>query len=173
PDWDSDTAMTPPRTSTMTAKIISFLPVLIRKNVYSISLMDNDGRAGFVTCGRRYAPARERFHKRPTRAPGRYAGVAPLCPVGKIGTKGCESRPAGRGKIAGPGLRNSERRTPAGERLPGRGETGWMARTQGGREPQRGWMPREDSRPTEDNARRPVSPRPAPRAPRGVCGRIG
>src|SRR6185437_1785258 len=44
----------------------------------------------------------------------------------------------------------------------GRGETGWLARTQGGREPQRGSMPREDSRPTEDNARRPVSPRPAP-----------
>src|SRR6185437_11260164 len=51
---------------------------------------------------------------------------------------------------------------PAGEELSGRGETGWMARTQGGRGPQRGWMPREDSRPTEDNARRPVSPRPAP-----------
>src|SRR6185437_6586155 len=63
------------------------------------------------------------------------------------------SCPAGRGKIAGPGPRNSERRAPAGERLWGRGETGWMARTQGGREPQRGWMPREDSRPTEDNAR--------------------
>ena|SRR6185437_6865577 len=30
---------------------------------------------------------------------------------------------------------------------------GPRARTQGGREPQRGWMPREDSRPTEDNAR--------------------
>src|SRR6185437_4442867 len=30
-----------------------------------------------------------------------------------------------------------------------RGETGWLARTQGGREPQRGSMPREDSRPTE------------------------
>src|SRR6185437_9422407 len=72
------------------------------------------------------------------------------------------SCPAGRGKIAGPGPRNSERRAPAGERLSGRGETGWLARTQGGREPQRGWMPREDSRPTEDNARRPVSPRPAP-----------
>jgi len=28
-----------------------------------------------------------------------------------------------------------------------------MARTQGGREPQRGWMPPEDSRPIEDNAR--------------------
>src|SRR6185437_5913187 len=44
-----------------------------------------------------------------------------------------------------------------GERLSGRGETGWLARTQGGREPQRGWMPvrstGEDSRPTEDNAR--------------------
>src|SRR6185437_15724822 len=45
------------------------------------------------------------------------------------------SCPAGRGKISG------------------RGETGWLARTQGGREPQRNWMPREDSRPTEDNAR--------------------
>src|SRR6185437_11583291 len=43
---------------------------------------------------------------------------------------------------------------PAGRgKLSGRGETGWLARTQGGREPQRGWMPREDSRPTEDNAR--------------------
>src|SRR6185437_11229053 len=63
------------------------------------------------------------------------------------------SCPAGRGKIAGPGPRNSERRAPAGERLSGRGETGCRARTQGGREPQRGWMPRKDSRPTEDNAR--------------------
>src|SRR6185437_6905611 len=87
------------------------------------------------------------------------------------------SCPAGRGKIAGPGPRtgapsrpvgwggrNSERRAPAGERLSGRGETGWMARTQGGREPQRGWMPvrstGEDSRPTEDNARRPYRPAP-------------
>src|SRR6185437_10928401 len=53
-----------------------------------------------------------------------------------------------------------------GERLSGRGKTGWLARTQGGRQPQRGSMPvrstDEDSRPTEDNARRPVSPRPAP-----------
>src|SRR6185437_15435022 len=42
------------------------------------------------------------------------------------------------------------------------------AGVEGGREPQRGSMPvrgtDEDSRPTEDNARRPVSPRPAPRA---------
>src|SRR6185437_15688798 len=74
------------------------------------------------------------------------------------------SCPAGRGKNAGPGPRNSERRALAGERLSGRGETGWLARTQGGREPQRGSMPREDSRPTEGNARRPVSPRPAPQA---------
>src|SRR6185437_9762100 len=89
------------------------------------------------------------------------------------------SCPAARGKIAGPGPRtgaprrpvgwggrNSERRAPAGERLSERGETGWLARTQGGRDPQRGSMPvrstDEDSRPTEDNARRTVSPRPAP-----------
>src|SRR6185437_1605992 len=65
------------------------------------------------------------------------------------------SCPAGRGKIAG------------------RGETGWLARTQGGREPQRGSMPvrstGEDSRPTEDNASRPVSPRSAPSSGRGVA----
>src|SRR6185437_1648838 len=97
--------------------------------------------------------------------------VAPLCPWAKKDRNAClwrqgPSCPAGRGKIAGPGPRNSERRAPAGERLSGRGETGWLARTQGGREPQRGSMPvrstGEDSRPTEDNARRPVSPRPAP-----------
>src|SRR6185437_8099382 len=74
------------------------------------------------------------------------------------------------GKTAGPGPRtgapsrpvawggrNSQRPAPAGERLYGRDETGWLARTQGGREPQRGSMPvrstDEDSRPTEDNAR--------------------
>src|SRR6185437_16171517 len=93
--------------------------------------------------------------------------VAPLCPWAKKDRNAClwrqgPSCPAGRSRIAGPGPRNSERRAPAGERLSGRGETRWLARTQGGREPQRGWMPREDSRPTEDNARRPVSPRPAP-----------
>src|SRR6185437_14915840 len=67
-------------------------------------------------------------------------------------------------------------RGPASSRpapLPGRGETGWMARTPGGREPQRGSMPREDSRPTEDNARRPVSPRPAPPVALAITGVYG
>src|SRR6185437_12068294 len=93
--------------------------------------------------------------------------LAPSCsnPVRLNRWRQGPSCPAGRGKIAGPGPRNSERRAPAGKRLSGRGETGWLARTQGGREPQRGSMPREDSRPTEDNARRPVSPRPAPSPP--------
>src|SRR6185437_9493617 len=89
------------------------------------------------------------------------------------------------GKIAGPGPRtgapsrpvgwggrNSERRAPAGKRFSGRGETGRLARTQGGREPQRGSMPvrstDEDSRPTRTT---PVSPRPAPRHPAKGRGR--
>src|SRR6185437_8996740 len=60
-----------------------------------------------------------------------------------------EVPPAPQAVAAGPEL---PRKRPSG-----RGETGWLARTQGGREPQRGSMPvrstDEDSRPTEDNAR--------------------
>jgi len=68
------------------------------------------------------------------------------------GTRGIPARRShSRGRIAALGP------APTNERLSGRGETGRLARTQGGREPQRGSMPvrstDEDSRPTEDNAR--------------------
>src|SRR6185437_10473849 len=100
-------------------------------------------------------------------------GVSPLflllstpLPHGFTVRGGRAALPGGQNRREGP--RNSGRRAPAGERLSGRGETGWLARTQGGREPQRGSMPvrstDEDSRPPEDNARRPVSPRPAPQS---------
>src|SRR6185437_7687619 len=57
------------------------------------------------------------------------------------------------GRISGTRGETALGPAPTNERLSGRGETGWLARTQGGREPQRGSTPREDSRPTEDNAR--------------------
>src|SRR6185437_11663232 len=64
------------------------------------------------------------------------------------GTRGIPARRShSRGRVAALGP------APTNERLSGRGETGWLARTQGGCEPQRGSTPREDSRPTEDNAR--------------------
>src|SRR6185437_9925773 len=70
---------------------------------------------------------------------------------------------------------------PCRRTTPGKGRAGWLARTQGGRDPQRGSMPvrstDEDSRPTRSAGLGPRAPEPAragrPRFSSGAAAQAG